>query len=150
VIRKTEYPSEPTALSSATNEGRISMKKSFGLGMLEAVRESLGPDGQGDDLYGLPVPTDGVHRNSCVAERVGFQLAVMNGQVSTGGDPRSASAAAAIHNIVNHIPAHKSVEAKRLTKGVRIRCGLHREEMAARRARLSEIQIVSSAESVAA
>ena len=119
--------------------------------MLEEVRESLGPDGQGDDLYGLPVPTDGVRRNTVVAERVGFQLAVMNGQVSTGGDPRSAAAAAAaIHNIVNRIPAHKSVEAKRLTKGVSIRRGLHKEEMVARRARLPELQIVSRTESAAA
>jgi hypothetical protein len=86
------------------------MKKNSGLGMLQEVRESFGPDGDGRDLYGLPDLTDGVHRNSCVVERVGFQLAVASGQISTGGDPRVASAAAeALAAIHAGIPSHTMI-----------------------------------------
>ena len=95
------------------NGNRIAM------GMAAEVIESLGPDGQGDDLYGDTADTDGVRRNSLVAQRVARDLATRSGKIVANSSPRVDSAAsAALARIRAGIPAHKDGAVTELAPGV--------------------------------
>jgi hypothetical protein len=94
----------------------------MGMGMMSEVLESMGPDGDGRDLYGDTADTDGVRRNSLVARRVARDLATRSGKIIVGGSPRVDSAAsAALARIRAGIPANKGDTATELASGVLIR-----------------------------